>query len=428
MAHANAYGQDSAGNWVALDVNAVGEIVGLMAGGGLPMGQPSILTPWSYSAASGGITNTSDVTLIAAAGAGRSNYLTSLQVCNTSATATEVVVKSGSTVLWRCKVGASMTRSVHIEFTRPLISANNTALTAACITTGTATYLDAQGYTDETIEQITADITAAVELFDAAGDAIYDELGYVITLPGSIQDSPLYNPVSTFTPASLFASGESGAYYDMSDLSSMFEERTAGGTTPSSVGGVVGTIRDQSGLGNHWVATADAARPILRQSGSIYYLDTDSADDRMTVTFGAALALPVTRMSCIRQPTWTSGDRILHGGVGSSYLGQNNLTPQISTFNATWGAANSELTVGSFGVVTERYGTSGTSGAGITVNNGSETTHTGTYAAHTTLSMSDGASFGDIDYAAVFVINRALTPTETANMRTWLGTRGGLTL
>lgn len=191
MAHANAYGQDSAGNWVALDVNAVGEIVGLMAGGGLPMGQPSILTPWSYSAASGGITNTSDVTLIAAAGAGRSNYLTSLQVCNTSATATEVVVKSGSTVLWRCKVGASMTRSVHIEFTRPLISANNTALTAACITTGTATYLDAQGYTDETIEQITADITAAVELFDAAGDAIYDELGYVITLPGSIQDSPL---------------------------------------------------------------------------------------------------------------------------------------------------------------------------------------------------------------------------------------------
>ena len=70
----------------------------------------------------------------------------------------------------------------------------------------------------------------------------------------------------------------------------------------------------------------------------------------------------------------------------------------------------------------------GRTAPGITVNNGSETTHTGTYAAHTTLSMSDGASFGDIDYAAVFVINRALTPTETANMRTWLGTRGGLTL
>lgn len=231
-----------------------------------------------------------------------------------------------------------------------------------------------------------------------------------------------------FDPVSLFAGGESGAIYDVSDLSSMFEERAGGGTTPSSVNGVVGTIRDKSGLGNHWVAVADAARPILKQSGSIYYLDTDSTDDRMTATFGVPLSIPLTRMACIRQVTWVSGDRVLHGGVGSSYLGQNNSTPQLSIFNATWGALNGGATVGAFAVTTERFGTSGTSGAGLTVNNGAETTHTGTYAAHTTISMSDGASFGDIDYAALIIINRALTPTETANARTWLGTRGGLSL
>lgn len=192
MSQRHAYAQDVSGNWIALRVNATGGLAGGSGGSsGLPSGQPANIVPWSYAAASGGVTDTSDVTLIAAAGAGKSNYLTSLQLLNSSATATEVVVKSGTTVLWRCKLGASMTRPAHVEFLRPLISANNTALTAACITTGTATYIDAQGYSDETIEGIEADLTAAEEVFDAAGNAIYDEYGVVVTLPGPIQDSPL---------------------------------------------------------------------------------------------------------------------------------------------------------------------------------------------------------------------------------------------
>jgi hypothetical protein len=48
---------------------------------------------WQYAAASGGITNTSDVVLQAAAGSGIKNYLTGLSVANASATASEVVVK-----------------------------------------------------------------------------------------------------------------------------------------------------------------------------------------------------------------------------------------------------------------------------------------------------------------------------------------------
>lgn len=184
MTLAKAYGQDINGDWIPLGADEVGNLLVSMGVGfsSDPEGDPQIIVPWSYSAASGGITDTSEVTLIAAAGAGRSNYLTSMQVCNTSATATEVLIKSGWRVLWRCKVGASMTRAVDIEFQRPLISANNTSLSVVCLTTGTATYIDAQGYQDETIEQIQADITAAVELFDAAGDAIYDQSGVVITL------------------------------------------------------------------------------------------------------------------------------------------------------------------------------------------------------------------------------------------------------
>lgn len=100
---------------------------------------------WQYAAASGGITNTSDVVLQAAAGAGIKNYLTGLSVANASATATEVVVKDGSTVIWRGYLAANL-QLKDIPFPTPLQSTANTALNVACITTGTQTYINAQGY------------------------------------------------------------------------------------------------------------------------------------------------------------------------------------------------------------------------------------------------------------------------------------------
>lgn len=183
MAHAHLHGLDSAGNWVPLRVNATGGVVDGGGGGdGMPAGQPVVIAPWSYAAASGGITDTADVTLVAAPGAGKSNYLTSLQVCNTSGTATEVVIKSGSTVLWRCKVGASMIQPTSISFLRPLVTANNTAMTAACITTATATYINAQGYQDATVELLNAGLTSAEEILDQAGTIITDASSVAITL------------------------------------------------------------------------------------------------------------------------------------------------------------------------------------------------------------------------------------------------------
>jgi hypothetical protein len=100
---------------------------------------------WQYAAASGGITNTSDVVLQAAAGAGIKNYLTGLSVANASATATEIVIKDGSTVIWRGYLAANAALN-KISFQTALQSTANTALNVACITTGTQTYVNAQGY------------------------------------------------------------------------------------------------------------------------------------------------------------------------------------------------------------------------------------------------------------------------------------------
>ena len=62
---------------------------------------------WQYAAASGGITNTTDVVLQAAAGSGIKNYLTGLSVANANATASEIVIKDGSTVIWRMYLAAN---------------------------------------------------------------------------------------------------------------------------------------------------------------------------------------------------------------------------------------------------------------------------------------------------------------------------------
>ena len=81
---------------------------------------------------------------------------------------------------------------------------------------------------------------------------------------------------SGFSPASLFDNGERGAWYDPSDLSSMFQ--SSDGTTPAVVDSPVGYIRDKSGNGHHMIQVTDADRPVLKKSDGLYYLEFDGAN------------------------------------------------------------------------------------------------------------------------------------------------------
>lgn len=115
---------------------------------GVPIARPYSIPEleWSYPAATGGITNTSDVVAKAAAGASIRNYVTGCQLQNVNATATEFVIKDGSTVLWRAYLPASMPAAVSVNFANPLKGTANTAVNIACITTGAQVYADVQGY------------------------------------------------------------------------------------------------------------------------------------------------------------------------------------------------------------------------------------------------------------------------------------------
>jgi hypothetical protein len=104
---------------------------------------------WTYAAASGGITNTTAATIKAAAGAGVRNCLTGIQVINGHATvSTEVVVRDGAsgTVVHRGFAQAAG-GGYAANFDVPICGTANTLLEAVPITTGSATYVNAQGYT-----------------------------------------------------------------------------------------------------------------------------------------------------------------------------------------------------------------------------------------------------------------------------------------
>ncbi len=101
---------------------------------------------WSSVAAAGGVINTTDVVLAPAAGAGLRRYICSLQLSNNSAVASEIVLKDGAAIIWRGHLPANAPMS-EIIFENPLKTTANTALNFACIATGAAIYVNAQGFT-----------------------------------------------------------------------------------------------------------------------------------------------------------------------------------------------------------------------------------------------------------------------------------------
>lgn len=158
-----------------------------------------------------------------------------------------------------------------------------------------------------------------------------------------------------FSPRALFANGELGAWFDPSDLSTMFQDVAA--TIPAAVGAPVGRIDDRSGRGNHAGQPAAAARPVLRQDGQgRYYLEFDGVDDRL-VTAGFALGHPWDRVSAIRQTAWTAGRRIFASGNGAAagLLYQNPASAQLCLFDGFAAGANGGAAIGAVAAVTERH-------------------------------------------------------------------------
>jgi hypothetical protein len=129
-----------------------------------------------------------------------------------------------------------------------------------------------------------------------------------------------------WTPANLFASGEQGAWYDPSDLSTMFQD--SAGTTPvTATGQTVGKILDKSGRGNHASQATAASRPVLQQDGNgKYYLGFDGVDDSLATAAIDFTATDKMNVFCGTTRSATSSAIMLelsataNANIGSFYI------------------------------------------------------------------------------------------------------------
>ena len=122
-----------------------------------------------------------------------------------------------------------------------------------------------------------------------------------------------------FLPTELFAAGEKGVWYDISDLSTLFQD--AAGTIPVTADGqTVGKILDKSGNNIHATQATAGSRPTYRiDIDGFAYLQFDGVND--------SLVSSTLNLSTTDKVTWSSGlyvDSAAAGAVVMEFSANTN--------------------------------------------------------------------------------------------------------
>ena len=127
--------------------------------------------------------------------------------------------------------------------------------------------------------------------------------------------------------SAMFTRGEPGAWYDPSDLSTLFQD--SAGTTPvTAVEQPVGRILDKSGRGNHATQATTTKRPVYSRRVNLLtktedYLDAAWIKTSVAITPNAAVAPDGTNTASLLVPASAAGAR---------YIARNGLANSISFF------------------------------------------------------------------------------------------------
>lgn len=172
-------------------------------------------------------------------------------LATTASGSTSVAIGSRPSIV---RVFNSGTVPVFIEFSTLVGPTTAGAATAMPVSPGETRY----------VEKGLNDIATAVTLSGSATVYFTTGLGWV-----PFAGQPTVDPFTT--PASLFAAGEQGAWYDPSDLTTIFQD-SAGTIPANAIGQSIGMIKDKSGRGNHATQPTAANRPTLQSINSKNFL------------------------------------------------------------------------------------------------------------------------------------------------------------
>ncbi|MGB2246149.1 MAG: hypothetical protein ACPH3N_00690 [Alcanivorax sediminis] len=236
---------------------------------------------------------------------------------------------------------------------------------------------------------------------------------------------PMVRGLIPFDPLSLFANGEQGAWYDPSDLTTLYQD--SAGTTPVTIDGdPVGLMLDKSGNGNDASQATASLKPIYRTDGTLHWLEGDGFDDYIQSNAGSITAQPTTQMCGFQVITDTANVNIYNGVSASSvqYLVNGNVNFEIYA-GYIQGLAGKDLDahvanvvyngVSSIGRVDGVQEFTGDLGA-----NGWE--------GNTFFSNRSFVNHSNAKIFAHIVVCRELSAEEIENTETYLATKSGVTL
>jgi hypothetical protein len=233
---------------------------------------------------------------------------------------------------------------------------------------------------------------------------------------------------AAFDPASLFDS-DTGAVYDLSDTSSVFQEISSP-SSPSFNNGVLGTLLDLSGNDNHISAPANGNRPTYVNSGGVgYAVFTASISTQLLNTF--TLAQTATIIASVRIISENTGVWFMDGGSQASTLLYVDTGPVLKIFSGS--SIIGTAPAGSFTFDENFVATGRFSGATSRVAVNAEAYTTGNAGATDPGGVSFGSAFdgsGPFDmrlYRAI-LIGRDLTDQEIADARAWCAAPAGVSL
>jgi hypothetical protein len=240
-----------------------------------------------------------------------------------------------------------------------------------------------------------------------------------------------------FSPAALFAGGTEGAWYDPSDLSTLFQD--SAGTTPVTASGQpVGLMLDKSGNGNHATQAISAQRPTYTEGGGLSWLAFNGLDDAMVTTLEATLgngsrfigvgALTEAQVGAISHIVHSGTSRMTGKtfGLCSRINGVNNLGNHYwsTQFNSGFSGIGADVYSVNKDGSTETYSRASTSDSAV--NTRVSDTGTGVYYL---FSIVNGTSeYGRGKMYGTVIADKALSASELALIKAYLAEKTGVTL